>query len=201
MKTIYNRNQSNTMQSAIFLDRDGTINVEKNYLYRIEDWEWIPGAQAAIKKFKELGYRVIVVSNQAGIARGFYGSLDVDHLHAYVQQELHSLGTSIDAFYYCPHHPEYGLYRSCECRKPKPGMLLSAAKELNINLEKSWMLGDKYIDLLAAHAAGVRGALVQTGYGKQDLHHLQPEHMTVADLPTAVSMILQDANSDYGMTR
>src|ERR1700693_4158643 len=100
MKTIPRHNQPKVLQPAIFLDRDGTINVEKNYLYRFEDWEWTPGAKEAIKKFKQLGYRVVVISNQAGIARGMYKSSDVDQLHALLQHELACIGTTIDAFYY-----------------------------------------------------------------------------------------------------
>lgn len=185
---------------AVFLDRDGTINIEKNYLYRIEDWEWIPRTKEAIKEFKQAGYRVVIVSNQAGIARGLYGPSDVDRLHLFVQQQLACIGTSVDAFYYCPHHTAHGENRSCECRKPKPGMLLEAAKALNIDLARSWLVGDKLTDLFAGQAIGVKGVLVQTGYGKQELSHLGPGYLTVADLPAAASLIIQGAYKTEGRT-
>lgn len=161
--TIHGHSQSKTLQPAIFLDRDGTINVEKNYLHRFEDWEWIPGAQAAIKMFKKSGYRVVVVSNQAGIARGMFEASDVDRLHSFVQQELACLGTTIDAFYYCPHHPD--INGNCSCRKPAPGMLVQASLDLNLDLTRSWMIGDKLIDVQAGQAAGVKSMMVRTGYG------------------------------------
>lgn len=164
---------------AIFLDRDGTINVEKNYLYRVSDWEWIPGAKEAIKQFKQSGYRVVVVSNQAGIARGMFASSDVERLHAFVQQELACIGTQIDAFYYCPHHPEFG--GPCSCRKPAPGMLLQAALDLNLNLAHSWMIGDKQLDVHAGLAAGVSTAMVGTGYGIKEQKYMD-RHATMQTL-------------------
>jgi len=170
---IQHHNQAKTLQPAIFLDRDGTINVEKTYLYRIEDWEWIPGAKEAIRKFKQSGYRVVVVSNQAGIARGMYEPSDVDLLHAFVQQELACIGTAIDAFYYCPHHPDFS--GNCSCRKPAPGMLTQAALDLNLDFARSWMVGDKLIDVQAGHAAGVQSVMVRTGYGISEQKHLNRE--------------------------
>lgn len=156
-------NQPKALQPAVFLDRDGTINVEKNYLYRFEDWEWIPGAKEAIRIFNQAGYRVVVVSNQAGIARGIFKPSDVERLHLSVQHELASLGITIDAFYYCPHHPDFS--GNCICRKPAPGMLVQASLDLNLDLTRSWMIGDKLVDVQAGHAAGVLSVLVRTGYG------------------------------------
>ena len=168
--TIRHYNQTNALQPAIFLDRDGTINVERNYLYRFEDWEWIPGAKEAIRKFKQLGYQVIVVSNQAGIARGMYEPSDVDLLHTFVQQDLAYLETTIDAFYYCPHHPDFSS--SCSCRKPAPGMLVQASLDLSLDLARSWMIGDKLIDVQTGHAAGVQSMMVRTGYGVDEQEHM-----------------------------
>lgn len=153
---------------AVFLDRDGTINVEKNYLSRVEDWEWISGAEDAITQLNKAGFLVVVVSNQAGIARGFYTAEDVHVLHGHVSAELIQKGGKIDAYYFCPHHPEHGEIRTCECRKPSPNMLLEAARALNINLAKSWMLGDKAIDIQAGQLAGVSTILVRTGYGEAE---------------------------------
>lgn len=148
---------------AVFLDRDGTINVEKNYLYRYEDWEWIGGAKAAIKSFNDAGLAVVIISNQAGIARGFYSPEDVDSLHQKIQEDLKVAGARIDAFFYCPHHPDFGI--RCACRKPSPMMIETAAHELNLDLASSWMIGDKLIDVQAGAAANVKSFLVRTGYG------------------------------------
>lgn len=178
--------------SAVFLDRDGTINVEKNYLYRVEDWEWIPGAEDAITQLNKAGFLVVVVSNQAGIARGLYTEKNVNNLHNYVSADLMRKGGKIDAYYFCPHHHEHGENRSCECRKPKPLMILEAALALNIDLKKSWLVGDKLIDVCAGKAVGVKVIQVKTGYGAHELTHLAPRHPTVADLTAAVSMIIQN---------
>ena len=168
MMPVQHHHKSKKLQPAIFLDRDGTINVEKNYLYRFEDWEWISGAQAAIAKLNEAGFLVVVVSNQAGVARGLYTEQDVIRLHEQVVVDLNSSGGNIDAFYYCPHHPEHGDNRDCDCRKPRPGMLLEAAKVHNIDLSKSWIIGDRGIDIKAGQLAGVSTILVRTGYGEDE---------------------------------
>ena len=155
---------------AVFLDRDGTINVEKDYLYKVEDFEFISGVPEAIKKLKDAGFQVIVVSNQSGIARGYFDESDVEKLHQYIQTELATYGTSIDAFYFCPHHPDKGLgaYKvQCECRKGNPGMLLHAAREHDIDMKRSFMVGDKLADIEAGHRAGCQSLLVLTGYGEK----------------------------------
>ena len=150
---------------AVFLDRDGTINVEKNYLYKSIDWEWIPGAIDAIKLLNKNKFFVVVVSNQSGIARNKYGHDEVDFLHDWVSGELSQHGAWIDGYYYCPHHPDWGDLKKCDCRKPKIGMLLKATADLGIDLKKSWMIGDKLIDMEAGAAAGVRTIMVSTGRG------------------------------------
>ena len=145
---------------AVFLDRDGTINVEKNYLHQIGDWEWIDGAKEAICRFNEAGFKVVVVSNQAGIARGMFVPADVEKLHAFVGAELQTTGAWIDAFYYCPHHPEgtiKPLAVRCRCRKPAPGMLEQAAREWRIDTGASFLIGDKDDDMAAAAAFNIRG--------------------------------------------
>lgn len=151
---------------AIFLDRDGTINVEKHYLYKLEDWEWIPGAIETIGEFNKAGYSVVIVSNQAGIARGYYGEVDLQRLNQFIQKELAKTGAQVDRFYHCPHHPEFT--GECDCRKPKCGMLLRATLELNLDLTRSWLIGDKLTDIQAARAAGVKAVMVRTGYGVYD---------------------------------
>jgi D-glycero-D-manno-heptose 1,7-bisphosphate phosphatase len=174
---------------AIFLDRDGTINVEKGYLYRHEDWEWIPGAVDAIRRLNELGYLVIVVTNQAGVARGFYGDEEVLSLHDKVHAELFRAGARIDDFFYCPHHPEYGGRVSCQCRKPKPGMLLRAAERHRIDPRRSYLIGDRESDMEAAQAAGVRPLLVATGYGQRTREECAPEAAFFPSIVEAVAFI------------
>lgn len=153
------------IRRAVFLDRDGTLNVEKKYLFRVEDWEWIPGAIEALRQLTELGYHLVVVTNQAGIARGYYTAADVEQLHRFVADDLASHGLAVAAFYHCPHHPDFGGGGKCGCRKPGAGMLLAAAANLDIDLSRSWMVGDKLIDVQAGRKAGTRAILVRTGYG------------------------------------
>lgn len=172
---------------AVFLDRDGTINVEKNYLYRYEDWEWIPGAPQAISRLNKAGYLVVVVSNQAGVARGLYTEHDVDVLHDQVSVALEAFGAHIDAYFYCPHHPDFS--GACTCRKPSPGMLTKAADMLNIDMRRSWMIGDKAIDVIAGQRAGVKGVLVESGYGKAEIQLQLGEARIARDLSDAIEII------------
>ena len=155
------------MEKAIFLDRDGTINVDKGFVYKPEDVEFIDGVPEAIRKMNELGYKVIVISNQSGIARGFYTSEHVNKLHGYIDCELEKYGAHIDAYYFCPHYPDYGM--ECDCRKPKTGLIERATKDFNVDITKSWMLGDKESDVECARNAGLRAALVMTGCGEQEI--------------------------------
>ena len=150
---------------AVFLDRDGTINVEKNYLCRIADWEWIAGAKESLQRFKAAGFAVVIVSNQSGIARRMYTVEDVTCLHEQVIEQLDDDRQVIDAIYFCPHHPDFGPQTSCDCRKPAPGMLLRAAADLNLDLDNSWIIGDKLSDLEAGIVLGLRTVLVRTGHG------------------------------------
>lgn len=148
------------MNKAVFLDRDGTINVDKAYLYKTEEFEWIKGAKEAVKYAREKGYLVIVVTNQSGIARGYFTENDVNALHKFINDELRKINTEIDAFYYCPHHTNASVAKykmECDCRKPKSGMLFQAAKDFDIDLSKSWIFGDKERDILAGKGAGVQG--------------------------------------------
>ncbi|MFO1321986.1 MAG: D-glycero-beta-D-manno-heptose 1,7-bisphosphate 7-phosphatase [Burkholderiales bacterium] len=155
------------LRPAVFLDRDGTVNVEKHYLHRFDDWEWIPGAVDAIRRANHLGFVVIVVTNQAGVARGLYGEADVIALHQRVDEVLRAAGAHVDAYYHCPHHPEHGARIACDCRKPHPGMLLRAAREHGLDLPRSFLVGDRESDIEAARRAGVTPLLVATGYGER----------------------------------
>jgi D-glycero-D-manno-heptose 1,7-bisphosphate phosphatase len=151
---------------AAFLDRDGVLNHDLDYVHRPEDFRWIDGAQAAIKQLNDAGYYVIVVTNQSGVARGYFEEVAVHRLHAWMNDELRRIGAHIDAFYHCPYHPEAKVEayrRQSEDRKPGPGMLLCAKREWPIDWERSFLIGDKPSDMQAAAAAGVPGHLFQGG--------------------------------------
>ncbi|MDD2900094.1 MAG: D-glycero-beta-D-manno-heptose 1,7-bisphosphate 7-phosphatase [Desulfuromonadaceae bacterium] len=176
------------MRRAVFLDRDGTINIEKEYLYKIADFEFIPGAQEAIRLLNRAGYFVVVVTNQSGVARGYYTEDDVLHLHRHIDRELEQYGAHVDAWLYCPHHPSgRGSYAlPCRCRKPLPGMLQEAAGRFDIDLDRSTMIGDKLADIEAGYAAGCRTILVLTGYGANDQHDVGSRTIICDDLLSAV---------------
>jgi D-glycero-D-manno-heptose 1,7-bisphosphate phosphatase len=142
------------VNKAVFLDRDGTINVDRHYVYKLEDFEFLPGVPQAIKFLNDAGYKVIVVSNQSGIARGFYTATDVEKLHGYIDGELAKHGARIDAYYICPHHPDFT--GECECRKPKTGLVERAVMEFEIDVSLSYMVGDKESDEECAKAARLR---------------------------------------------
>lgn len=145
---------------ALFLDRDGVLNHDHGYVHRFEDFHWIDGAREAVKLANDLGWYVIVVTNQAGIARGYYPEEAVVALHDRMQQDLQTLGAHVDAFYFCPHHPEGAvpdLSVACSCRKPQPGMLQAALRDWPIDASRSLLIGDKDSDLAAAAAVGVAG--------------------------------------------
>lgn len=185
-----------TARRAVFLDRDGTINVEKDYLHRIEDFELIPGVPEAIRKLKAAGFLVIVVTNQSGVARGYYDEPAVALLHAHLQELLERQGTRIDDFYLCPHHPTEGVGRyriACDCRKGAPGMLLQAARDHGLDLERSFIVGDKLADIEAGIAAGCTPLLVRTGYGAGEEAKVVARYPGVGildNLPNAVEYIL-----------
>lgn len=148
------------MRKVLFLDRDGVINKDVHYLYRKEDMHFIDGAPEALKKAVEAGYDLIVVTNQSGVARGYYTEEDVQVLHQYMGDLLAQSGAPILAFYYCPHlkGAKIKAYdKDCSCRKPKPGLLLQAMKDYSIDKKHSFMVGDKPGDVAAAKAAGLRG--------------------------------------------
>jgi D-glycero-D-manno-heptose 1,7-bisphosphate phosphatase len=157
---------------GIFLDRDGTINEEVDFLTSPKDLKIIPKSAEAIKEANKLGLRVIVATNQSGIARGLLSEKQLGDIHNELLRKLAEHGAYIDKFYYCPHHPEIGegKYRKdCECRKPGIGMLQRAAKDFGLDLSKSFVIGDKKIDIETGNNAGSIPILVLTGYGKQEL--------------------------------
>jgi len=144
------------MSKVVFLDRDGVINSDEGlyYIFRVEDFRLNPGVAEAIKQIHDKGYRVVVISNQGGIGKGLYTKADTDAVHDYLQQLLAKSGTCIDAFYYCPHHPDSGL---CLCRKPGSLMIEKALARFEFDRELSLLIGDSSRDIQAAEAAGVRG--------------------------------------------
>ena len=157
-----------TKRPAVFLDRDGTINLDAGYIDRLERLELYPFAIDAIRLFRQAGYLAVILTNQAGVAHGMYGEDFVATVAKYLADRAESGGTAIDGHYYCPHSPDAALeqYRmDCECRKPKPGLALRAAAELNIDLARSVVIGDRWRDISVARAVGARGILVKTGYG------------------------------------
>ena len=145
---------------AAFLDRDGVLNVDYGYVHKPEQLEWITGAPQAVRLLNDAGYLVIVITNQSGVARGYYNEAAVHNFHAHMQEKLHAEGAHIDAFYYCPHHPDGSVKElavRCHCRKPKPGMIEQAAREWLIDFDHSFLLGDKDDDMATAAAFKIRG--------------------------------------------
>jgi len=189
---LSNSNRFNAIKQAVFLDRDGTINIEKDYLYRVEDFEFTDGAIQGIRLLNDAGFLVIVVTNQSGVARGYYDEADVEHLHHHIDELLRSAGARVDAWYYCPHHTAGNLpyNQDCLCRKPLPGMLLKAASDHAIDLTRSWMVGDKTADIQAGLAAGCKPVLVLTGYGISDSHDLPLDVPCCADILAAARLIV-----------
>ena len=163
---------------GIFLDRDGTINVEVDYLTSPKELQLIPGSGEAVREANGLDAVVCVVTNQAGIARGLLTEERLAEIHAELERQLALAGARIDAFYYCPHHPTLGEppYRTaCDCRKPGTGMIDAAVKEFGIDPKRSFVVGDRLLDVRMANAAGATAILVRTGYGETELSRPIPE--------------------------
>ena len=150
---------------AIFLDRDGTLNESVGYVNHASRFHLFPWSVDAVRLVRDEGYLAVMVTNQSGVGRGFYPDELLTSIHGELEAKLEKAGTGLNGIYYCPHKPSDG----CECRKPKPGMLQRASDELDIDLERSWIVGDTITDLEAGWAAGTRGALVRTGFGEGSL--------------------------------
>lgn len=154
------------LRPAVFLDRDGVLNVDTGYLHRSADLQWVEGAREAVRLCNERGRLVFVVTNQAGIARGYYDEAHVHELHRWMAERLAEAGARIDAFEYCPHHPEGAReeYRGpCACRKPEAGMIRSLMERFPVDPARSFMIGDRETDVAAAKAAGIPGHLFPGG--------------------------------------
>ena len=156
------------LSPAAFLDRDGTIIEEVGYLDRPERLELFPWSSSAIRALNRAGIRVVMVSNQSGIARGFFDEATVERLHARLAEQLAAGGATIDGYYYCPHHPDgkvAAYARVCDCRKPGRGLVDRAVRELGVDPRRSFAVGDRWLDVALARTVGARGILVRTGYG------------------------------------
>jgi len=159
---------------AVFIDRDGTISEEDGYVNHVTRYRVFPFAAEALRLLHDAGWLAVLVTNQAGVARGYFREELIGEVHARLASELGRAGARLDAVYYCPHHPSVGEppYRQdCDCRKPRPGLIRRAAEDLGLDLAGCWMVGDRYSDVELARNAGVRSALVLTGYGRGELEH------------------------------
>lgn len=187
---------SATARPAVFLDRDGTINEEAGYLDRLERLVFFPYTVDAVRMLNRAGFAVVIVTNQAGIARGIVRPEFVEEAHDHIAAHLAAGGARIDGFYHCPHHPQAvvaSLRADCDCRKPKPGMLVRAAEELRLDLARSFVVGDRWHDLEAGRAVGAPGVLVRSGYGRTEEQSPKPHVAPAAvvdNLIEAVSWIL-----------
>jgi D-glycero-D-manno-heptose 1,7-bisphosphate phosphatase len=153
---------------AVFVDRDGTINVDVDFLSSPSQLQLIPRSAEAIKELNDLNVPVIVITNQSGIARGLYSEEDLHRVHEAMDGMLKHHGATIAAYYYCPHHPNEGIapyVKDCECRKPKPGMLFEAKEKFGFDLQRSFVVGDKVIDAQVGKSVGAVAIQVSTGYG------------------------------------
>ena len=159
----------------VLLDRDGVINVEKSYLHKIEDFEYEKNVVEGLLKLRDLGYKFAIITNQAGIARGYYTEEDYLKLQNFIEDDLMKKGIKIEKSYFCPHHPnvtgKYGI--ECNCRKPNTGNFELAIEEFDIDVKNSFMIGDKITDLIPAEKLGITPVLVKTGYGLESLKKLE----------------------------
>ena len=193
------------MKPAVFLDRDGTINEQMGYINHIDRFHLLPGAAEAIRRLNLARIPVAVVTNQSGLARGYFPESLLIEVHRRMVAELARADAHVDGIYICPHHPEAKEERfrvECDCRKPKIGLFVRAARELGIDLARSYVVGDRWSDLKAAAACGAKGILVLTGYGRGDYEYIGPQqqikpHHVAEDLAAAVDWILADLPACY----
>jgi D-glycero-D-manno-heptose 1,7-bisphosphate phosphatase len=192
------------MNRAVFLDRDGTINEEVGYLSDLAQLKLIPGVGAAIKKLNEAGLKVVLVTNQSGVARGYFTESFVQETHARLEQMLRDEGARLDGIYYCPHHPTAGsppYTVACDCRKPGTGLIDRAARDLAIDVKKSYVVGDKWSDVELGQRAGAHAILVKSGFASDDPGNVRPPHVVAPDfvahdLAEAVAWIVRHAARD-----
>lgn len=179
------------MSKAVFIDRDGVITQDPpHYAHRIDQLRLIDGSGPAIKRLNDQDFKVIVITNQSGVAKGFYEEKDIEIFNKEMIRQLKQFNAHIDAILYCPHHPEATVRKyqiDCDCRKPKPGMLLEGGKKFNVNFGSSFLVGDKWSDIEAGRAVGCRTILVKTGHGLQEFEKKKcPVDYVAVDLLDAV---------------
>jgi D-glycero-D-manno-heptose 1,7-bisphosphate phosphatase len=172
------------MRPAVFLDRDGTLIEDRGYAHRLEDYAPIAGAHQAARLLRDAGFALVVISNQSGVGRGIFSPAELARFEAHLLADFAAHGAPLDAIYACPHAPEAG----CDCRKPRTGLLERARREHDLDLEKSWVIGDKRIDVELARRAGCRAAHVQSGLEQLDPD--EPGVLHARDLLAAVHAIL-----------
>lgn len=193
---------------AVFLDRDGTINEQMGYINHESRFHLLSGAAEAIRKLNRAGIPVVVVTNQSGLARGYFPESLLDKVHETMEKELAEKGAHVDAIYICPHHPEAGreeLRANCNCRKPKKGLFVRAAEDMGLDLSRSYVVGDRWSDLVAAENCGAAGILVLTGYGRGELKYVGESQMVqpvrvAEDLEAAANWILEDISRFFSQT-
>jgi D-glycero-D-manno-heptose 1,7-bisphosphate phosphatase len=184
------------VNKAVFMDRDGTIVEDVGYMNSPAQIKFIPGSIEAIKLLNEAGYKVVVITNQAGVARGLVTEDMLQTIDKTLHKWILNGGAHLDGLYYCPHHPEHGVYpykQVCECRKPHPGLIKRAQRDLNIDLANSYMIGDKATDVEAGKRAGTKAVFVKSGHGNEEKDKLveKPDH--IADnLLAAVKWVLKN---------
>jgi len=177
---------------AVFLDRDGTLNIERELIREPAELELIPRSAAALRELQEAGFLLIVVTNQSAVARGSIAEVELEAVHQHLRELLAAEGVSLEDILYCPHHPTEGdppMRMSCECRKPEPGLLLAGAAKHHIKLTESWMIGDTLHDIKAGQRAGTRCLMVKTGKGAAESAEVDSA-MVVDDLSAAAALIL-----------
>lgn len=189
-------------RAAVFLDRDGTINEQMGYINHICRFQLLPGVAEAIKKLNDAGIPVVVISNQSGLARGYFPEELLAAVHEKMNTLLAAEGAHVDGIYYCPHHPEAKEERfrvNCNCRKPKPGLVSQASEEMDLDPETSYVVGDRWSDIKTAANCGATSILVRTGYGRGDEQYIGPQQeiqpdFKAEDLLEAVDWILRRQN-------
>lgn len=178
---------------AVFLDRDGVVIDEVDYLRRPEQLRLIPGSARAIRLLRQAGFKVVVITNQSGVGRGYLTLTMLREIHRLLQRRLRVQGARLDALYFCPHLPASAGGRGCSCRKPEPGMLDSARKRFRLDLERCFFVGDTTTDILTARRAGCAPLLVRTGKGGRDKVYRARPRKTFGDLAAAADWILKQA--------
>jgi D-glycero-D-manno-heptose 1,7-bisphosphate phosphatase len=194
---------------AVFIDRDGTINEQMGYINHVSRFKILPGVPQAIRMLNRHGFLVLVVSNQSGVARGYYPMDLVETIHHLMVAHIKEKKGVIDAVFFCPHHPAGSVQefsRECNCRKPKTGLIEQACKSFEIDLRRSFVVGDMCTDIELAHRAGLKGVLVKTGYGLGEIEYIlprktaKPAHIA-ADLLDAVRWIMRGGDGDQPLNK